>query len=459
MTWYNKERLSVETFKMSDDIVHKLRTGWYSDEYFNNTIRVLRSRAEKKKPFGSRISDFNDAFDVSDEISGDIEVEMQFFTRRKPYSIIAGVDEALAILKVCTGYFEGDTFINTYDQLEVEAVYDGSLAHYSGDPLNVDPVIIVRGRYRDFGHLETPMLGVLSLPTRIATNTYNVLEAANGKPVLFFPARFDHYKIQAVGGYAYQIALQRYNFDHDHMLDPFFSTGAQNDWWGFGSAKGTISHASIACFYGNTAETMLAFAEEIGVDTPRIALVDFHNDCIKTTYEVIDVMWERYLEAFKIQDAEGLKKFKLFGVRPDTSGNMIDECITPLFDKSQDNGVNLRLVRQLRVAMDQYYLTLIKNMTEAEKELYTELAKCYCEEVKITVTGGFNVKKIKYFEHAGAPVDSYGVGSSLLSNSSSEGTNNDFTADIVGVKVGGEYHPLSKIGRIKCENSGLIRIQ
>lgn len=455
MTWLNKKRLPVETFKMDDNIIHNLRTGWYSDEYFNNTIRVLRRRAESKKTFGPNINDLSGVVDVSNEVNGDIEVEMQFFTRRKPYSIIAGVDEALAILRVATGYFEGDEFINTYDHLEIEAVYDGTMAPYEGDPLKVAPVLVVRGRYRDFGHLETPILGVLSLPTRIATNTYNVLEAANGKPVLFFPARFDHYKIQAVGGYAYQLAIERYNLNHNKKLDPFFSTGEQKDWWGYGNAKGTISHASIACFYGNTAETVLAFAEAVPTDTPRIALVDFHNDCVKTTLEVIDAMFEVYLEGYYQKDEEKMARYQLFGVRPDTSGNMIDACIEPLFDKKQDKGVNLRLVRQLRKAIDQHYEELVlKYGAKIE-----EVAKSYCEAIRITVTGGFNVDKIKYFEEAGAPVDSYGVGSSLLSNSSSEGTNNDFTADIVSVKVGETYYPLSKVGRKKCDNDKLQKIQ
>ncbi len=455
MTWYNKKRLPVETFKMTDDIINKLRSGWYSDEYFNNTIRVLRMRAEEGRKFGPYDTDLS--IDVSDEINGDIIVEMQFFTRRKPFSVVAGVDEALAILQVATGYYEGDQFINTYDDLEVESVYDGTIVHYDGEPKEIEPVIKVRGRYRDFGHLETPILGVLSLPTRIATNTYNVLEAANGKPVLFFPARFDHYKIQAVGGYAYRVALEKFNEDHNRALDPYFSTGEQDTWWGNGSAKGTISHASIACFYGNTAETMLAFAEGIGTDTPRIALVDFHNDCIKTTFEVIDRMWEKYFYYIKKGDQENAKKYILFGVRPDTSGNMIDHCVEPLNDRKQDNGVNLRLVRNLRKAMDNYYKTLVSRMEESDMIKYNSLAKEYCENIKITVTGGFNAKKIKYFEEANAPVYSYGVGSSLLSNSSMEGTNNDFTADIVRVKVKDKYYDLSKVGRRACDNKNLVK--
>ena len=39
------------------------------------------------------------------------------------------------------------------------------------------------------------------------------------------------------------------------------------------------------------------------------------------------------------------------------------------------------------------------------------------------------------------------------------GTNNDFTADIVRVRVGGEWRAMSKIGRRACENPDLVRVQ
>jgi nicotinate phosphoribosyltransferase len=61
--------------------------------------------------------------------------------------------------------------------------------------------------------------------------------------------------------------------------------------------------------------------------------------------------------------------------------------------------------------------------------------------VKIVVSGGFDTEKIRSFEELGAPVDSYGVGSSLLQGK------NDFTADVVRVggrdcaKAGRSYKP------------------
>src|SRR5581483_7735980 len=98
-------------------------------------------------------------------------------------------------------------------------------------------------------------------------------------PVLFFPARFDLHEVQAAAGYAYNIAVQRFNFDHEKDLGPFISTDAQGDWWG-GAGGGTVAHAAIASFLGDTAETMMAFAALRPVGIPRIALVDFHNDCV-----------------------------------------------------------------------------------------------------------------------------------------------------------------------------------
>jgi nicotinate phosphoribosyltransferase len=75
--------------------------------------------------------------------------------------------------------------------------------------------------------------------------------------------------------------------------------------------------------------------------------------------------------------------------------------------------------------------------------------------VKIVVTGGFGPSKIRRFEELGVPADIYGVGSSLFSNSDEAGTNNDFTADVVRVHLGGAWHPIAKVGRAPCDNPDL----
>ena len=86
---------------------------------------------------------------------------------------------------------------------------------------------------------------------------------------------------------------------------------------------------------------------------------------------------------------------------------------------------------------------------------WQERAKAYCREVKIVVSGGFGPKKIKWFEDLNVPVDIYGVGSSLVSNDDEIGTNTDFTADVVKVKINGDWVPMAKIGRTATENPDL----
>jgi nicotinate phosphoribosyltransferase len=69
-------------------------------------------------------------------------------------------------------------------------------------------------------------------------------------------------------------------------------------------------------------------------------------------------------------------------------------------------------------------------------------------EVKIVVSGGFTVEKIRQFEEQGVPVDAYGVGSSLFQGRF------DFTADVVMV----EGKPCAKVGRSHRPNPRLERV-
>jgi len=450
MSIFDGKRLTNETFKLDAE---RMCAGWYSDKYFENIVGMLTDLAQRKYGFGGHSTRLATAgIEARGADIGNIEVEMQWFTRRQPFSVVAGVDKALSMLQCCTGYFnDAGQFINTYDQLEIEAVHDGAIVRYDGDPLNVWPVLKVRGRYRDFALLETPTLGALTRATRIATNVYSVLGAARGKPVLFFPARFDAHEVQAADGYAYNIAVQRFNMDHDHDVGSFISTDAQGDWWG-GLGGGTVAHAAIAAFLGDTVECMLAFAETRPVAIPRIALIDFDNDCVGATLAVMEAMFTRYRELIDSGDREAAERYRLFGVRPDTSGNLRDQSVPPLGLKELDMGVTPRLVFMLRQAIDDAW----KRWSLAPE--WITQAQAWCHDVKIVVTGGFSPKKILRFEELGVPADIYGVGASLFSNSNEEGTNNDFTADVVRVKIDSDWRDLVKIGRRARDNPDLERI-
>jgi nicotinate phosphoribosyltransferase len=450
MSIFDRRRLPPSVFKLD---VERMRRGWYSDKYFINIARTLAQLASQGYRFGGTAPDLSDLdVDLRNLDVGSIEVEMQWFPRRQPSCVVVGVDKAVAMLRECTGYFEeGGRFVGTYERMEVWAVHDGTEAPYDGDVLNVTPVMKVRGRYRDFAILETPTLGALTRGSRVATNVYEVLKAAGGKQVLFFPARFDAHEVQAADGYAYQVAVQLFNQNFGKSLSAYVSTDAQGDWWG-GAGGGTVAHAAIACFLGDTAEATMAFAATTPAEIPRIALVDFRNDCVGTSLQVIRTMFGKYLELMRAGRPEEARKYRLFGVRPDTAAALRDVSVPPLGDKALDCGVNPRLVFLIRAAIDREWQAWGLSGEEAA------LAERYCKEVRIAVTGGFAPAKIRQFEDLKVPADIYGVGSWLLSSCDPHGTNNDFTADVVRVKIEGRWYDLAKTGRKACDNLMLERV-
>jgi nicotinate phosphoribosyltransferase len=380
---------------------------------------------------------------------GDIEVEMQWFTRRNGNTIVVGVDKSLEMLRHCTGYWDGDTFIDTSDRLEVWAVHDGEMVKSDGNPLNVEPVIKARGRYRDFALLETPTLGVLTRSSRVATNVYETLTAAHGKPVLFFPARYDLHEVQAADGYAYNIAIKRFNADYSREIGSFVSTDAQGDWWG-GAGGGTVAHAAIASFLGDTAEVMMQFSRVLPARVPRIAHVDFNNDSVRDSLRVMEAMFTKYRELCNANNEAEAAKFVLYGIRLDTSGSLRDVSVEPLGDPALDLGVNPRLVFNVRQALDSAWESW------SIPPVWKDAAREYCRSVKIVVSGGFNPEKIRRFERLGVPVDIYAVGSSLFNNNGATVT--DFTADVVRVKIHGEWVDMAKVGRRPLANQNLERV-
>ena len=449
MTIFDRKRLTNATFKLD---VERMRQGWYSDKYFENIGAMLRQLSAEDYRYTGRASHLQAGDPRGAEI-GERLVEMQWFTRRPGTTVVVGVDKAIEMLRCGAGYFEGPDgrFISTWDQLEVEAVHDGALVRYNGDPAQVQPVMRARGRYRDFALLETPTLGILTRASRVATNVYQTHIAARGKPVLFFPARFDLHEVQAADGYAYNIAVQRFNMDYAATLGLFVSTDAQGDWWG-GAGGGTVAHAAIACFFGDTAEAMLAFCRALPPKVPRIALVDFNNDSVGDSLATLDAMFARYRALTEAGDETEAKKYVLYGVRLDTSGSVRDVSVPPLGEPTLDLGVNPRLVFNVRQALD----TAWERWGDLSA-VWVSRAQAYCRNVKIVVSGGFNPEKIKRFEKLAVPVDIYAVGSSLFDNHGDTVT--DFTADVVRVKVNGAWHDMAKIGRKPCDNPEMGRVK
>jgi nicotinate phosphoribosyltransferase len=342
-----RKRLDPEVFDLP---VEKMRGGYYTDAYFNHARAALLK--DERRP----------------------RVVMQVFQKKHAY--LGGMDEAIAILKLCSDDWEG---------LTVHALYDGDRI------IPWETVMTIEGDYTTFARLETLYLGVLARRTLITTNVVRVLEAANGKPIIFMPARHDHHRVQTGDGYAAYTAGQVVGAPIG------VTTDEQASWWG-GKGVGTVPHSLISSYGGNTVLAATKFVEWAPEDLNVVVLVDFENNSIETALEVARALGPR-----------------LWGVRLDTSEALVDYSLVDEMGDFKPTGVNERLVWKVREALDHDGF----------------------ERLKIVASGGFDAEKIRAFEEKGVPVDSYGVGSSLIRGS------NDFTADVVLT----DGRPSAKFGR------------
>jgi nicotinate phosphoribosyltransferase len=357
-------RLDPEVFRLP---VTRIRDGYYADAYFVFTKQLLEESGHHP------------------------HVTMQVF--QKQTSQLGGIDEAIAILKLGAGRFDArGEWRSGWDDLVVEALHEGDAI------TPMETVMTIEGDYSLFAHLETVFLGSLARRSLIMRNVSAVVEAARGKPIFYFPARHDHWLVQTGDGWAAHVAGAI-----------GVSTDAQASWWG-GRGIGTVPHALIAAYGGNTVRAAEVFAERFHEEMNVTVLVDFENDSPRTAVEVARALGP-----------------KLWGVRLDTSEQMVDRALFDAMGGFDPRGVNLQLVGKVRGALD----------------------AAGFPEVRIVVSGGFTAEKIAAFEAADAPVDAYGVGSSLIRGQ------NDFTADVV--LLGGR--PVAKAGRRFRPNPRLQRVQ
>jgi nicotinate phosphoribosyltransferase len=360
MTTQASDRLDPAIFRLPVD---KLREGYYSDAYFVHTKTLLEADGHHPR------------------------VVMQVF--QKQHSILGGIDEAIAILRTCSGHAGPDgTWIDGWDQLTVHALHEGDRIAPR------ETVLTIEGDYSLFAHLETVYLGCMARRSLIMRNVLEVVEAARGKPIFYFPARHDHWLVQTGDGWGAHVAGAI-----------GVSTDAQASWWG-GRGIGTVPHGLIAAYGGDTVLASTKFADRFHDEMNITVLVDFENDSVRTALAVADALGPR-----------------LWGVRLDTSEQLVDRSLLHEMGGFTPTGVNRRLVEKVRDALD----------------------GAGFHAVRIVASGGFNAGRIREFEADAVPVDAYGVGSSLIRGQ------NDFTADVVVVSG----RPCGKVGRSLSRNPRL----
>jgi nicotinate phosphoribosyltransferase len=349
-----KTRLDPSIFNLP---VERMRAGYYSDKYFVRTREVLLRDGYRPR------------------------VTMQVFAKQQAF--LGGIDETIAILKLRA---------IEWSDLEVWALHDG-------DEIKPWERDADRGPLRRRGPPRDPVPRRAGPPHQVGTNTRRVVEAANGKEIMrpFRPG--DHWLVQTGDGYAAHIAGAIR-----------VSTDAQASWWG-SEGLGTVPHAMIAAFGGNTVLAARKFAEQHGARDQAD-----HPGRLR----------ERLGAHLRLRSPRP-SVTTLYGVRLDTSEMLVDRSVIPQMGQFRPTGVCPQLVWNVRHALDRAGYT----------------------KVNIVVSGGFTVERISHFEQLGVPVNAYGVGSSLFQGRF------DFTADVVRhegrpcAKVGREYRPNPRLERVQ----------
>ena len=178
----------------------------------------------------------------------------------------------------------------------------------------------------------------------------------NGKPILYFPARHDHWLVQTGDGWAAHVAGAI-----------GVSTDAQASWWG-GRGVGTVPHGLIAAYGGDTALAARKFADRFAAEMNVTVLVDFDNHSVVTALETADALGA-----------------DLWGVRLDTSDKLADYALQERYGDDAPQGVSPELVRLVRA----------DSTRTAEGR----------EDRRV---GGFTADRIRAFEAENVPVDAYG---------------------------------------------------
>lgn len=229
----------------------EIKTGQVTDVYFVRAMEVLE--AEGRDP----------------------EVVAEVMTRGLPggwaWGVLAGVEEVAHL-------FEGVA-------VDVHCLPEGSV-FYPGDP-----VLVIRGRYRSFGVLETSLLGLLCQATGVATKALRLRLCAGERTLLSFGARRVHPAVApmveraAFLGGCDGVSVVR---SADLIGEP---------------ATGTMPHALILIL-GDTVEAALAFDRTVDPSVRRVVLIDTFAD-------------ERF-EAVKVVESLG---DRIWGLRLDTPGS------------------------------------------------------------------------------------------------------------------------------------------
>lgn len=267
-------------------------------------------------------------------------------------------------------------------KIEVYGVSEGSYIEKE------KPILIIKGPYQYFAHLENLIDGLIARESSVCTNCKKILSLVTSDKIIFMADRADLHINQPYDGYAAYVAGIR-QFVTPMQIKLIDDKNNIN-------VVGTIPHSLIQQYRGNLIEVLINYKKTFQNDK-LVALVDYTNDVVG--------------------EINKIKSFKdLWAIRIDTSSNLVDVSIKKNNSGNKEyNGVCPQLVINARQALD----------------------NCDLKKTKIIVSSGFDFYKIKNFIKNNVPADIYGIGGSLLK------ININITADLVTLNG----HHEAKVGR------------
>ncbi|TLN14432.1 nicotinate phosphoribosyltransferase, partial [bacterium] len=85
MSLFDGKRLNNETFKLD---IERMRRGWYTDKYFTNIATMLTILSKQGYTYQGKDHRLPPGISPEGVACGNIEVEMQWFTRRPGTTIV-----------------------------------------------------------------------------------------------------------------------------------------------------------------------------------------------------------------------------------------------------------------------------------------------------------------------------------------------------------------------------------
>lgn len=318
--------LSVKDIKFEFDkkIIEKL----YSSKYFINTQKILEDN----------------------NLGDNVTLRFSHFNNN---TYICGIHEVISLLKFSIPK-------KYHKDIKIYYLEDGSLTN------KLDPILIIEGNYKYFGHLENVIDSILSRRTSVYNNCKQIIETIGCERFIFMSDRNDDYSLQQYDGYcAYLAGVKK--FVTDSQINLFKEDNEI-------SVLGTIPHALIQQFEGNLLNALLAYQKSFP-NNFITALIDYHNDVVS-----------------EIKNLKENNFKKLDFVRIDTSKSLVDISLQKEYKNWKDDkslyGVNPTLIKLVKK-------TLLSNGFD---------------KTKIIISSGIDLNTIKEYEKQNLPIDIYGVG-------------------------------------------------